>query len=248
MPKGYQVNVSREPRYVGALQYMMNAMGTSGGPPIINDGGMVSDYQIRETTYIADMLMDMDDMGIFPADLPGVNSHNTRRAQLARSIDEMIAVLENYCNGDHRFTNEQYFFDGFILHSLARGWAKHKDPRVLMVMKEILDRYWADYNLAGHKPMWGPWPTGVLCASNCLNNTSDNTTDLANFMAPIFAWYWRVSGDNTYQTRGDEVFSHEFDDPAFCCSNGKTFAQAYRYSFDFVGLRQGWLSPDKFLE
>jgi hypothetical protein len=126
-----------------------------------------------------------------------------------------------------------------------------------MVVKPLLDQYYSNYNLIGHIAMWDPdtWP-GVHCQgvntwynSNANGHCGDNTNAinaLHNLFTHAFAWYWRVSGDDTYRTEGDEVFAHAFD--AHYNDKGKTFSQLFRYSFNYVGWRQGWLSPEQAIQ
>jgi hypothetical protein len=70
-----------------------------------------------------------------------------------------------------------------------------------------------------------------LPGSNCGVNIHQG---LNNLIAPAFAWYWRQTGDNTYLTRGDDLFAHSLDEPLW---TGKQFSQNYSWSFDYVQWR-----------
>jgi hypothetical protein len=124
-----------------------------------------------------------------------------------------------------------------------------------MVIKPVLDAIYSNYNLSTHILMWDPEPVGPRCTNgawflsspddHCQDSTTIYLTQVQNLIAPAFAWYWRLSGDNTYRDEGDEIFSHALDTAA---DKGKVFGQMYRYSFNYAGWRQGWLSPERSIE
>jgi hypothetical protein len=62
-------------------------------------------------------------------------------------------------------------------------------------------------------------------------------TTLNNLVAPAFAWYWRLTGDDIYRERGDDMFAHVFQDgdPYYA----KQWSQVYYWSWDFVAWRKG---------
>lgn len=57
---------------------------------------------------------------------------------------------------------------------------------------------------------------------------------LHNLVSPAFAWYWQITGNDTYRVQGDELFLHSLDNGPY---SGKQFSQAYRWSFDYVNVR-----------
>jgi hypothetical protein len=166
-------------------------------------------------------------------------------------------MLNSYVDGTSRYVENQYFFDGTAMDALIKWWQKTKDPRVPMVIKLTLDQYYSQYYIALHLAPENADPDPSLhCLTNanwyttsddgCLGDPHADQTVLHNLFGFAFAWYWRLSGDDTYRTEGDEVFSHAFDgQDSF---KGKTFSQLYRYSFNYVGWRQGWLSPERSIQ
>ncbi len=107
--------------------------------------------------------------------------------------------------------------------------------------------------------MWNRDPGGIHCApasslpfwymgaggidGACQDNTTVNHTILENLNSHAAAWLWRITGDDTYRTQGDEVFAHALDGQDD--SKGKTWGQLFKNAFNYVGWRQGWLSPEK---
>jgi len=257
MPIGYERTISNDARNIGVLQYFAGASGIpGGGQAMASYGCAATDFYNRDSAYAFDLILALDHLGLSPS-TPGANSANTWAAKRQRCADVIVSMTNYYLEGK-RFGEQQYFIVGVMLDSLIHWWQDTKDPRVPTVVKGMLDQYYSNYNLVGHKPMWDPEFPGIRCLAantwynssadgHCRDNTAANTTDLANLFGHAFAWYWRISGDDTYRTEGDEVFSHEFDNPSFSFF-GKTFSQAYRYSFNYVGWRQGWLSPEKSVE
>jgi hypothetical protein len=79
-----------------------------------------------------------------------------------------------------------------------------------------------------------PEPAGTRCDVDCQKYTS---SDLNNLLAPAFAWYWRLTGDDKYRERGDDLFSHEYDDNNPW--NAKEWSQSFYWSWDFVAWREG---------
>ncbi len=256
-PVGYAMAVSQDARYIAGPEYYAGLV-HGGGTSWIN-GCSANEYYIRENAYALDTFLTVDRMGVTPKDAAGVNANSTWSAREQRCADELVQILDAYVNGTYRYNAQQYFMEGLATTALIHWWQRTKDPRVPIVVKATLDAYYSNYSIANHKAMWVPDASGTPRCNNsvlwynpdvtghCQDITSANLTDLHDLFVPAFAWYWRISGDDTYRTEGDEVFSHEFDNSAFNYI-GKTFNQAYKDSFNYVGWRQGWLSPEKSIE
>ena len=242
------------------LQYYASLMnsGLSGGTPAVWQGcSTVADTRLRENSYALDVILAIDHMGLTPTnDQPGTSPLNTWAAKRQRCADTVIQALDAYVNGTFRYSEHQYFFDGLAMDALIHWWQATKDPRVPMTVKAILDQYYSNYNLAAHIGMWNPDATGTPRCNNsnlwwdpepdghCQDNTTVYLPQLHHLFDHAFAWYWRVSGDDTYRIEGDEVFGHGL----YPADKGKSFSQLYRYSFDYVGWRQGWLSVERSID
>lgn len=246
-PIGFANSVNQDARYIGVVQDIAATLIPGKGDGTVRAGCYISDSGIRESAYALISMLAIDKMGLTPQD-------PTWHVREQRCADVLVGHINEHLDGTGRYTFIEYFFDGIAMDALIKWWQKTKDPRVPMVVKLDLDKYYSDYNLTTHIAMFNPDPNGIHCAAsatwftgpfddNCQNNTNRANTVLHNLYDHAFAWYWRVSGNSTYQTEGDEVFSHAFDGQDD--SKGKTWSQLYRYSFNYVGWRQGWLSPEK---
>jgi hypothetical protein len=268
-PVGFEKTLPQDIRYAGMLQYLAGSMGSPGsfnghgthtaGMPFVGNCSPWTDV-IRENSYGFDTMLAMDRLGIAPVDPPGTlffNKWSTRRQTCA---DVIIGILDAVTNGDFHYGNFQYFQIGLASMALIHWWQDHgHDPRVPIVIKPWLDQYWSNYNQSLHKGMWTAdtgihcslttlWYFPVLLPGHCQDNTNLNITTLHNLVSAVFAWYWRVSGDSAYQTEGDEIFAHEYDYTPDVDGQPRSTNQSFRYSFDYVGWRQGWLSPEKSIE
>jgi hypothetical protein len=260
-PVGFEMNIAQDPRSIAPLQYLAGAMSSVyGGPqgnPWVLGGCNVSDALIREDAYALDLMLALDRLGLTPVDYPSTPSFNTWKVREQRCADALIGILNAYLEPEKRFNEDQFFMCGLTMDSLIHWWQATKDPRVPMVVKATIDYYYSKYNLSLHIAMWDPEPNGVRCLNSstwyrnadndgCQEDTVADTTVLHNLVSHAFAWYWRISGDDTYRTEGDEVFNHALDGQDGI--KGKTWSQLYRYSFNYVGWRQGWLSPERSIE
>jgi hypothetical protein len=262
-PRGFQLMAGEDPRYIATEEYLAGMQkgiwgSSQNGAPYGVFGCNPLDGLVREDAYGLDVTLAIDDLGLTPSDTYWTGnavSENTWKNKRQRCVDELIGMLDAYTNGTGRYITEQYFMTGIAMDDLIHWWQRTKDPRVPIVMKANLDKYYADYNATTHIVMWWPDPNGIHCrdtanwyaaavTSACHSTASVVNNDLINLLSHAFAWYWRVSGDDTYRIEGDEVFSHQFDNSSFSFL-GKSWSQAYRYSFNYVGWRQGWLSPEK---
>ena len=135
---------------------------------------------------------------------------------------------------------DQPFYDGLTCEALI-GWyeytaaqGKH-DHRIPPAIKKILDWLWdqAVDKTSGRMayqvlPVDGYGFSAHLCSQY---------TSLNNLISPAFAWYWNVTGDDTYRQRGDFLFQHAIDEDKDGFWAGKQFSQNYKASFDYVHYR-----------
>lgn len=129
----------------------------------------------------------------------------------------------------------QPFMAGLAMRPLIRWYAISHDERIPYVIKLVLDTGWDKWYSHGlHKFYYNPEPSGERCAVNCQQYTSSK---LNNLVAPAYAWYWRLTGDEAVRQHGDDMFAHQYDD-GFPYS-AKEWSQGYYWSWDFVDWRQG---------
>jgi hypothetical protein len=261
-PVGFEKMVLEDPRYIGVDQYFAGLMDHAGSG---NGGAYVgqcspADIKLREDSYGFGVMLAIDRLHLAPKDPAGTAFYATWAQKRQMCADVILGILDSYTNGLFLYNQNQYYQSaGLATDALIKWWQESKDPRVPILVKKIIDQYWSNYNQTSHIAMWTPdSDTTPRCAGSaswfvpvptghCDETAAINNNDLNNLIVHAFGWLWRVTGDSAYQTEGDEVFAHEFDNPSFNFL-GKTFSQAYYHSFNYVGWRQGWLSPEKSIE
>ncbi len=133
-------------------------------------------------------------------------------------------------------TYQEPFMAGLAGRELIEYYKQSHDERVPVVIQGYLDALWANgwYSETQHALVYNPYPAGDRCNTGCQTFTGPI---LNNLVAPMFAWYWRLTGDDTYRVRGDEMFSHNFygGTPYWA----KEWSQTYYWSWDFVRWRKG---------
>jgi hypothetical protein len=146
-----------------------------------------------------------------------------------------LAQLYGNATGSPERAFNEPFMLGLVMRPLIRWYMLSHDERIPVVIKLTLDKFWNDwYDKKAHHYMYNPEPMGARCSVDCQKYTS---SALNNLVAPAFAWYWRLTGDDTYRLRGDELFAHVWDDGN--PYNAKEWSQGYYWSWDFVEWRQG---------
>jgi hypothetical protein len=200
-------------------------------------GGRPDDDVIRETAYAVEVFTVAESMlGYTP------NSH-PNLGNLQRSAEYLMGMLDSYTDGTSRYSMNQTYFDGLAMEALTDYYQLTQDARVPMVVKRMLDSIWANYDQINHVIVYNPDPDGPHCSDtpiwwglgggDCALHTIYGRI-LHNLIAGAFAWYWSISGDDTYRSEGDELFQHTLDILPF---SGKEFSQAYRWSFYYVNTR-----------
>lgn len=208
---------------------------------LLKSGGTVtafypSDYAIRESSYSLEYRYAAEKIMGYPRD-----------PLLVRHAEFILSMLLDYVDGVPTRVEEQQFYDGLAMTALIHYYELTSDARVPYVVKRVLDHMWSTYNATTHALMWNPDPEGPHCqaAPQWFNtaNVDDHCQDssgsvqaLGALVVNAFGWYWSVTGDDTYRTRGDEIFQHVFDTYGSVYV-GKQFAQSYKTTFDYVAYR-----------
>jgi hypothetical protein len=174
---------------------------------------------IRETAYIAHAYMDAELVG---------EPHNPR---LDRAIDFLLGHFDQIFLS-RTYSIHQVFYDGLAAEALIRYYELTRDPRIPPTIKTMLDWVWnSGWDKSRFELVINPDPAGPRCSWGC----QQYSTDLINFVSPVFAWYWSVTGDPIYQQRGDELFAHSLDQDI--SYSGKAFSHNYRWSPAAVAWR-----------
>jgi hypothetical protein len=195
-------------------------------------GGRIDDDLIRETAYAVDTYAVAHLILGYP-----------QNANLQRSSEFLMSMLLSYTDGTSRYSMNETFCDGLAMEALIGYYQITKDSRVPYVVKRMLDNIWANYDRINHEIAYNPDPVGPHCADATLwwglgggdcGLHAPTFKILQNLIAGGFAWYWSISGDDTYRVEGDDLFQHTLDFPPY---SGKQFSQAYRWSFYYVNTR-----------
>lgn len=217
---------------------------------------MMSDTWTREGAYTLNTFVQAHILG---------QPWNT---QTARLVTMLLSQAQRKWVENQWWTTLQPFYEGLWMQSLIayyehteslgyhlteRGCRPGPDPRIPPLVKATLDGIWTvawdksafqlAYNLG----------TNVItraCNSddfNCCSTTADGacwtgssfhyTKDLTGLVVPGYAWYWHLTSDDLYRERADSLFHHMFDVPFD--DKGKSFSQAYYWTFDYVRWRGG---------
>jgi hypothetical protein len=185
--------------------------------------GGVNVSLIRETAYLIEALTLAERLGAV---------HDPR---LDRAVAFGIGHFNQLCSPGNSLAS-QPFYDGLMAEALIEYYEFSHDPRIPDTIRQMLDWIWTY--------AWNPVTDQMVY--NTLAVPASYTNDLNNLIAPAYAWYWALTGDQNYQQRGDQLFAAALAlDISY---SGKIFNQNYRWTFDYVNWRTtGVASPSAFL-
>jgi hypothetical protein len=195
-------------------------------------GGRIDDDLIRETSYALEVYA-------VAASVPPY----ARNPNLQRTAEFVMSMLLSYTDGTSRYSMNQTFMDGLAMEALIDYYQLTQDTRVPFVVKRMLDSIWANYDQIDHVIVYNPDPVGPHCSDfnmwwglgggDCAFHNIYGRI-LHNLITGAFAWYWSITGNDTYRVEGDELFQNTLDILPY---SGKEFSQAYRWSFYYVNTR-----------
>jgi hypothetical protein len=117
------------------------------------------------------------------------------------------------------------FMVALTAHALIRDWEQTDDARLIPALELAADWMWEHAWIAADEAMWYE-----------SLNTSAGAPDLNLLVAPIYAFLYRETGDESYRDQADALFAggvtHAWLD------GGKQYNQNYWWSFDYVQWRQ----------
>jgi hypothetical protein len=185
--------------------------------------GVNNEFAMREHAYAFERRL-------YRQYVTGETDHN-----LQYYADVAIGMLQSHTYGDDSRTFLQPFMAGLLSRPLVEYYSLYRDERIPVVLKSLADKFWADwYNKETHKMLYNTEPYGARCTVSCQEPVASN---LNNLVAPIFAFVWRLTGDDLYRQRGDILFSNVFKDGTPW--DPKQWNQAYYWAWEFVRWRQG---------
>lgn len=194
--------------------------------------GSVSDFNIREHAYAFERRLAR-------RALTGEEDYD-----LEQFADAAIGMMYINAVGAPERRFQQPFMTGLLARPLTRWYAISRDERVPYVFKLWMDKAWSNWffseprRTAGGRMaagfLYNPEPNGARCNVTCESTIGSL---LNNLIAPMWAWYWRLTGDETYRTQGDTIFSRQFRDGY--PYHAKEWSQTYYWSWDYVDWRSG---------
>jgi hypothetical protein len=186
-----------------------------------------------------------------------------RNPFVPRDVDVLLGFLDQTYNLNLSNPNQQGycahpFSIGLVMEALINYYeldvaeGNTPDARIPLEIKKVLD-WWnaTQYIPSTHTLAYQAYDVPV--DPTLVGGALYSATELNDLVSPAYAWYWSKTGDNTYLTRGDDLFNHVFDsamlyNPSGFLGNGwtysvKEFNQIYEWSFDYVRWRTG-RNPD----
>lgn len=120
------------------------------------------------------------------------------------------------------------FMAALTAEALILWYDKTKDPRVLPMLKTGADVMWEN--------MWIPEHKAFKYTDRQMPHGGDQPApDLNLLIAPLYGWIYKMTGDEKYRERGDQIFEGGV---AFAFLNDpKHFNQNYRWSFQYLSWR-----------
>jgi hypothetical protein len=193
-------------------------------------GGGVNAALIRETAFMIETYIQNERAGE-PRFVRHGNNERETLAALQRSVAYGIGHLDQYIDNARSGeapTYHQPFMAGLMLEALIEYYEFERmrstpDPRIPWIVRRTVDWLWAT--------AWRD-PAQAFYYDN---KAKEPAPDLNLLIAPAFAWLWRVTGEATYQVRGDAAFAGGVRKAWI--EGGKQFNQNYRWSIDFVRWR-----------
>ncbi len=183
----------------------------------IDYGALADPGHVRELSY------GIDDM--IYGELIG-QPHNP---YLEISINAALGLVDQFFVSNPRQSN-QSFFTGKLLEALISYYQLTGDSRIPPAIKTALDWTWNNsVDPVTHKLAYDAFFVPMRLSI---------TESFNNLVLPAWAWYWSITGDDTYRAQGDILFQYGTD--AARIVYGKWFNQNFAWSFDYVRYRSGF--------
>lgn len=179
--------------------------------------------------------------------------------QLGRLVDTLLGGIDQtvnynpYGTGYPSITHPQTFPYGVSWRNYQLGtlqealievyeWQKAEsltpDARIPIAVKSLLDFMWANLWAAGTSGYNAFYYNGVSLPHTSVN-VGDNYPELNNLVCGAFAWYYKESGNSTYQMEGDTCWTNAIGPVAIShiYYTGKDVDQIGKWDADYIGYR-----------
>ncbi|GIW65193.1 MAG: hypothetical protein KatS3mg093_172 [Candidatus Parcubacteria bacterium] len=203
---------------------------------------LVSSVVSREVAYVINAFLD------------GIKLNNPRNDELKVYVDMALGHLDQWFDQPNSpVPYVQPFMFGLTAEALITYYEEYeKDPRILIAIKKGLDWIWENMLYQEIRSRWENYPTTSKGYSFLLIShpnigegykaTIGGNPDLNLMIAPAYAWYYHLTGDEEYIRRGDLLF--ETGAKGAWLERGKHFNENYRWSFKYLEWRDGYkLTP-----
>jgi hypothetical protein len=172
----------------------------------------VDQVSSREVAYQILAMVDAERLGV------------ARNPKLADLVNVALGHIDQWTmtkNG----TYARPFMFALTSEALIRYYELTGDPRVIWYVKTGADWMWAN--------TWVDASEAFRYTDRVVSSGGTNPApDLNNLIAPVYGWLYSVTGDETYRTQGDKIFSGGVK--LAWLGNGKQYSQNYRWSFDYL--------------
>ncbi|GIW65096.1 MAG: hypothetical protein KatS3mg093_075 [Candidatus Parcubacteria bacterium] len=139
----------------------------------------------------------------------------------------------------------QPFMFGLTAEALITYYEEYeKDPRIPIAIKKGLDWIWENMKATSSRGTFFIYVDKHILSGTQSPNVDPSAIDLNLLIAPAYAWYYHLTGDEEYIRRGDILFETAVGPKGAWVDNGKQFSQNYRWSFKYLEWRDGYkLTP-----
>ena len=183
-------------------------------------------------------------------------------AFMLRAVDVMLGYLDQSYNLSLSNPNQQEynihpFMVGLAMEALITYYeldlaeGNTPDARIPLEIKKVLDWWQAtQYVSSQHTLAYGAYDVPPR-SPQLVPGTLYQASELNDLVATAYAWYWYKTGNNTYLSEGDDLFSNVWHSAGGQTLGGnggwtwsvKEYNQVYKWSFDYVRWRSG-ANPD----
>ncbi len=193
------------------VQLASNAAFASAGTPL---SSTESADQSRETAYAI--------MAYLNAELVG----EPRNPRLSQLLEQAFGHMNQWFEAKSA-PYVRPFMAALTSQALISYHEQHGDQRVLPAVKKAADWLWSN--------TWLPESEAFMYTDRQVESGGQEASpDLNLLVAPVYAWVYHQTGDQSYRDRADQIFAGGVK-AAFL--RGKQFNQNYRWSFAYLKWR-----------
>lgn len=154
-------------------------------------------------------------------------------AYVEQAVDKTLSTQR--ADGSYRFRvwcdEQSNYMTGLVNDALIKVYEEFRpDSRIPAAVRRSLDFTWSS--------QWLPEQRAFkYLSAPCPDAGGDEAApDLNMFVGTPFGWYYKISGDATYKTRGDEIFQGAIE--SAWLDGSKQFNQQYYSSFRYLAYRR----------